>query len=186
MKKIVRMVLVLTLLGLISGLALSLVSNYADPIIEENEKEATREAIYYVLKSADSYETEEVDGKVIYRALDSSGELVGYAFTASGGGYQGTIRLMVGVGPEVWKVKGIQILESSETPGLGGKIRGESFKSQFRDLVARGEIGLVKSGEPERGEIKAITGATISSKAVVKIINTELSRVRSILSTGGE
>ena len=184
MKQIGKMVLVLTLLGLISGLALSLVSNYADPLIEENKQEAIREAIYYVLQSTEDYETDEVDGKLVYRAVDSSEELTGYAFTASGGGYQGTIRLMLGVGPDLQEVKGIQILESSETPGLGGKIRGESFKSQFRNLSAEEEIGLVKSAEPDEGEVQAITGATISSKAVVNIINKELSRIRSVLSTG--
>ena len=184
MKKIARMVLVLTVLGLISGLALSLVSNYADPLIEENKQEAIREAIYYVLQSTESYETNEVDGKLIYETFDSSGSLTGYAFTASGGGYQGTIRLMVGVGPEIQEVKGIQILESSETPGLGGKIRGESFKSQFRDLSAKDGIGLVKTAKPDKGEVQAITGATISSKAVVNIINKELDLVRNKLSAG--
>ena len=184
MKRIGKMVLVLTVLGLISGLALSLVSNYADPLIEENKQEAIREAIYYVLQSTEDYETEKVDGKVIYRAFDSSEKLLGYAFTASGGGYQGTIRLMVGVGPDLQEVKGIQILESSETPGLGGKIRGESFKSQFRNLSAEDGIGLVKTAKPDKGEVQAITGATISSKAVVNIINGELSHVRSIISTG--
>ena len=184
MKKIAKMVLVLTALGLISGLALSIVSNYADPLIEENKKEAIREAIYYVLQSTESYETEEIEGKTIYRALDSSEQITGYAFTASGGGYQGTIRLMVGVGPELQEIKGIQILESSETPGLGGKIRGESFKSQFRNLSAKGEIGLVKSVKPGKGEVQAITGATISSKAVVSIINKELVVIRNVLSEG--
>ena len=185
MKQIFRMVLVLTLLGLISGLALSLVSNYADPLIEENKQEAIREAIYYVLQSTENYETEEVvDGNVVYRSFDSSDQLIGYAFTASGGGYQGTIRLMVGVGPNLEEIRGIQILESSETPGLGGKIRGDDFKGQFRGLSAAGEIGMVKSKEPGKGEIQAITGATISSKAVVNIINKELTRMRTILSSG--
>lgn len=184
MKQIARMVLVLTVLGLISGLALSLVSNYADPLIEENEQEAIDEAVYYVLRSAESYKAKEMEGKKIYRALDSSEKITGYAFTASGGGYQGTIKLMVGVGPNLQTVKGIEILESSETPGLGGKIRGESFKNRFRNLSAQGGIGLVKAAEPDKGEVQAITGATISSKAVVNIINKELSRVRKIISAG--
>ena len=184
MKKIARMVLTLTLLGLISGLALSMVSNYADPLIKQNKQEAIREAIYYVVQPTDSYEEKKVDGKVVYETYNSSGELVGYAFTASGGGYQGTIRLMVGAGKNLREVKGIQILESSETPGLGGKIRGESFKSQFRGLQVSNSIGLVKSEEPEKGEIQAITGATISSRAVVNIINKELGAVRDILAEG--
>jgi len=184
MKQIARMVLVLTVLGLISGLALSLVSNYADPLIKENQQEAIDEAVYYVLRSAESYKTKEMESKKIYRALDSSEKITGYAFTASGGGYQGTIKLMVGVGPNLQTVKGIEILESSETPGLGGKIRGKNFKSRFRNLLAQDGIGLVKTAEPDKGEVQAITGATISSKAVVNIINKELSQVRKILSTG--
>ncbi len=184
MNRIAKMVLVLTALGLVSGLALSLVSNYATPLIEENEQEAIREAIYYVIKPTESYDTEKVDGSVVYKSFDSSDQLVGYAFTASGSGYQGTIRLMVGVDPDLEEIKGIQILESSETPGLGGKIRGEDFKSQFRGLNSRQEIGLVKNEEPGRGEIQAITGATISSRAVVEIINKKLNRIRNSLSSG--
>ncbi len=184
MKKIAKMVLTLTFLGLVSGLVLSLVSNYADPKIEQNKQEALREAIYYVVQPTEDYEKKTVDGKIIYETYNASGQLAGYAFTASGGGYQGTIRLMAGVGPKLQEIKGIQILESSETPGLGGKIRGEGFKGQFRGLQVPGKLGLVKSEEPETGEIQAITGATISSRAVVNIINKELTRVRSILPEG--
>lgn len=184
MNRIVRMILTLTVLGLISGIALSMVSNYTDPLIEQNQQESLREAVFYVLQPTEEYEERTVDGKVVYESYNASGELVGYAFTASGGGYQGTIELMVGVGTELEEIKGIQILASEETPGLGGKIRGESFKSQFRGLVAGQDIGLVKSEEPERGEIQSITGATISSRAVVDIINKELNRVRGILPEG--
>lgn len=184
MNRIVKMVLTLTVLGLISGFALSMVSNYTDPLIRQNKQEALREAVYYVVQPTESYQEETREGKVIYEAYNSSDELIGYAFTASGGGYQGTIRLMVGVGPNLNRIKGIQILESSETPGLGGKIRGEPFKSQFRGLQVEREVGLVKSEEPGKGEIQAITGATISSRAVVSIVNKGLDRVRSVLSEG--
>ncbi len=184
MNRITKMILTLTLLGLISGIGLSMVSNYTDPLIKQNEQEALREAVFYVLQPTEDYEETTVDDKVIYESYDSSGDLVGYAFTASGGGYQGTIELMVGVGTELEEIKGIQILASEETPGLGGKIRGEDFKNQFRGLDAEGNVGLVKSEEPDRGEIQAITGATISSQAVVDIINDELGRVRGLLSEG--
>lgn len=184
MKKIGRMILTLTVLGLISGLVLSMVSNYADPLIKQNQQEAIREAVYYVVQPTESYEKKTMDGKVIYESYDSSNELVGYAFTASGSGYQGTIRVMAGVGPDLKEIKGIQILESNETPGLGGKIRGEDFKNQFRGLNVSQEVGLVKTEEPETGEIQAITGATISSRAIVNIINKELTHVRSIFDEG--
>ena len=184
MNKITKMVLTLTILGLISGMVLSLVANYADPLIKQNQQEALREAVFFVLPSTESYETSNIDGKEVYRCYNSADDLIGYAFTGSGGGYQGTIELMVGVGTELEEIKGIQILASEETPGLGGKIRGESFKNQFRGLEAGQDIGLVKSEEPEQGEIQAITGATISSRAVVNIINKELRAVRSKVSEG--
>ncbi|MFP4135590.1 MAG: RnfABCDGE type electron transport complex subunit G [Candidatus Acetothermia bacterium] len=182
MNRIVKMVLTLTVLGLISGIALSMVSNYTDPLIKQNQQEALREAVFYVIQSTEEYEERTVDDKVIYESYGSSGDLEGYAFTASGGGYQGTIELMVGVGSELNEVKGIEILASEETPGLGGKIRGEDFKNQFRGLEAGNGVGLVKSESPDEGEIQAITGATISSKAVVDIVNKELSQVRDLLS----
>ncbi len=178
------MVLTLTILGLISGTILSMVANYADPLIEQNQQEALREAVFFVLPSTEYYQGREIEGKEVYECYNSDDELIGYAFTASGGGYQGTIELMFGVGTELEEIKGIEILASEETPGLGGKIRGENFKNQFRRLEASQGIGLVKSEEPEKGEIQAITGATISSQAVVDIINKELSGVRDIIPEG--
>lgn len=184
MSKIAKMVLTLTILGLISGLVLSLVANYADPFIKQNEQKALREAVFFVLPATEYYEERQVKGEEIYECYNAEDELIGYAFTASGGGYQGTIELMFSVGTGLEEIKGIQILASEETPGLGGKIRGENFKSQFRGLDASQGVGLVKSEEPERGEIQAITGATISSRALVDIINQELARVKTILSSG--
>ena len=185
MKQIVKMVAVLTILGVISGLVLSLVSEYAQPIIEANEQEAIEEAIYYVLPRTKDYETKTYNGKKIYSTVNEEGSLVGYAFTASGSGYQGTIKLMVGVDSNLEQIQGIQILESEETPGLGGKIRGEEFKTQFRGLNLRPEpdknLALVKTAPTSPGEVQAITGATISSRTVVDTINKVLQEVRSYL-----
>jgi electron transport complex protein RnfG len=64
------------------------------------------------------------------------------------------------------------VLEQLETPGLGAEIDGEKFVSQFRGLATRPPISYVKGKAPEKdNEVQAITGATISSKAVVDIIN---------------
>lgn len=190
MNQILKMVLVLTILGLISGLVLSLVSNYATPLIHENELEAIEEAIYYVLPETEDYETQTANGKTIYVAKDEGGTPIGLAFTVSGSGYQGTIKLMVGVSKDLETIKGIEILESEETPGLGGKIRGENFKNQFRDLVSSNNLTLVKASPTEPGEVEAITGATISSRTVVNTISKELNAIKKLgvfkefLSTG--
>ncbi len=185
MRQILKMVLVLTVLGLVSGLILSLVSNYATPIINENNREAIKEAVFYVLPNTEDYEVKTIEGKEVYVTRDSEGQVNGYGFTASGSGYQGTIELMVGVKPDFKEIQGIQILESSETPGLGGKIRGDNFKNQFRDKDASSGVSLVKSAPTEPGEIEAITGATISSQAVVDIINKGLEHVKNLMEAGG-
>jgi len=70
-------------------------------------------------------------------------------------------------------VTGMYVLESRETPGLGDKIfKDEAFVANFRALAVDPEIVLVKGGRTADNEVDAITGATISSRAVVKILNT--------------
>ena len=87
--------------------------------------------------------------------------------------------MMIGINTELDKVEGIKILEQIETPGLGTKIGEEFFTDQFKDLSASGDIVAVKGAEPANpNEIQAITGATISSKAVVRIINEALKQLK--------
>lgn len=182
MRKSVQMVLVLSIVGVLSGGALVGIYRYAQPRIEENRKKALRAAIFEVLPGAKSYETVVKEGKAIYKGFDSSGRLIGYAFTGKGPGYQGTIEVMIGLDPEFEKTKGIEILESVETPGLGAKITGKSFRDQFRDLVIRPLVQLIKGKPPEKpNQVQVITGATISSRAVVDILNKTIKEVREIL-----
>ncbi|MEW8139698.1 MAG: FMN-binding protein, partial [Candidatus Thiodiazotropha endolucinida] len=91
----------------------------------------------------------------------------------SGPGFQDTIRLLYGYQPKQRKVVGMEILESRETPGLGDKIyKDAEFVSNFDALSVEPEIVTVKRGaKAAPNEVDAITGATISSKAVVRIIN---------------
>ncbi|MFQ5835556.1 MAG: FMN-binding protein, partial [bacterium] len=150
MRKSVQMVLVLSIVGVVSGGALVGIYRYAQPRIEENRRRALRAAIIEVLPGAESYQAMVKEGKTIYKGFDSSGRLIGYAFTAKGPGYQGTIEVMIGVDPELQKTKGIEVLESVETPGLGAKITEKSFGDQFRDLVIRPLIELIKGKPPEK------------------------------------
>jgi len=182
LRKSVQMVLVLSIVGVVSGGALVGIYRYAQPRIEENRKRALRAAIFEVLPDAKSYETVVKEGKTIYKGFDSSGRLIGYAFTGEGPGYQSTIEVMIGVDPELEKTKGIEVLESVETPGLGAKITEKSFRDKFRGLVIRPLIELIKGKSPEKpNQIQAVTGATISSRAVVDILNKTIRKVRDIL-----
>jgi len=177
------MVLVLSIVGMAAGASLVGVYRYAQPRIEENKKREIRQAIFEVIPEAESYRTIEKEGKTIYEGLDSSGELAGYAFIGEGAGYQGKIEIMIGMDPELRKSSGIQILESVETPGLGAKITSKSFDEQFKNLVVIPLIELIKGkGTEKPNQIQAITGATISSQAVVDILDKTIKEVREKLS----
>jgi len=182
LRKSVQMVLVLSVVGVVSGGALVGIYRYAQPRIEVNRERALRVAIFEVLPGAETHETIVKEGKTIYKGFDSSGRLIGYAFTGNGPGYQGTIEVMIGVDPELQKTKGIEILESVETPGLGAKITERLFRDKFRGLVIRPLIELIKGKSPEKpNQIQAITGATISSQAVIDILNKTIKEIRGIL-----
>ena len=181
-----RLVATLSLAGLLSGLIIVLAFETTLPTITAYKARMLREAVFNVLPSVTSLkrlvyrngklvetEDEQKGDQAIFSGYDQNGRLVGYAIPGAGPGFQDTIRLLYGYLPAERKVSGMEILESRETPGLGDKIyKDESFVSGFRSLAVDPEIRAVKKGKrTAANEIDAITGATISSKAVVRIIN---------------
>jgi len=196
------MILTLSIVGIISGAALVGVYQYTHPLIEKNKEEALQRAIFEVLPEAKDYDvityntiTKEVlprekdyrstteEEKVVYKGLDSSGALIGYALEGEGAGYQGVIKIMIGIDPDLNNTIGIEILESVETPGLGAKITSPWFKDQFNNLKILPLVELIKNKLPFKpNQVQAITGATISSQAVVDIVNKTLKQAREILS----
>ncbi|EDN65464.1 Electron transport complex, RnfABCDGE type, G subunit [Beggiatoa sp. PS] len=113
------------------------------------------------------------DDNSLYAGYNVEGHLVGYAIVAEGPGFQDTIRLLYGYRPDEKKIVGMEILESRETPGLGDKIyKDADFVANFKALTVEPSIVLVKKGtKSKQNQVDAISGATISSKAVVRIIN---------------
>ncbi len=177
-----HMIIVLTVVSLFSGLSLVYMNEYAEPLIKINQEKAMKEAIFKVLPDAKDVEKIEQDGRVIFKTVNEAGELVGYAFVAEGSGYQGIIKIMVGINPELEKLTGIDILESVETPGLGAKITQDDFKSQFKGISVSPGIEYIKAKKPENpNEIQAITGATVSSRSVVNILNTTIREIEEIV-----
>jgi electron transport complex protein RnfG len=172
MNKIVRMIVVLTVIGLVSGGVLAVVYQWSLPRIEENQVREMDAAVFEVLPATKSYKKMVKGGLIYFECFDNKKRLLGYAILCHGNGYQGEIRLMVGVKADLSKFTGMVILEQVETPGLGAKIAEAKFQKQFKDLAAKPPIEYVKGRAPVKpNQIQAITGATISSKAVVDIIN---------------
>ena len=179
---VTKMLLVLTVIGAVSGGILAGVFHVADPLIQANREKELKEAIFVVLPEAKDYKILEkgIDKTkvIVYQGLDADGRPVGLAFIADGGGFQGNIRIMVGLSVDYLKLKGIKVLEQNETPGLGNRIKEPAFEGQFKGLEIKPKVEYIKYRKPEKpNQIQAITGATISSDAVVKNINNAVEKV---------
>jgi Na+-translocating ferredoxin:NAD+ oxidoreductase subunit G len=173
----VKMVTALATVGILSGVSLVFVYNYSMPKIKANVNAATEQGIRSIFPDAHTIDKTKLDG--VFQAKDAEGKLVGYAFTAEGNGYQGTIKMIAGITPDLSKMTGMEVLESQETPGLGAEIAEKPFREQFDGLDAAGAIEYVKNQKPEKpNQIEAVTGATISSRAVVNILNKRIEDIR--------
>ncbi|MFA5092701.1 MAG: RnfABCDGE type electron transport complex subunit G [Candidatus Omnitrophota bacterium] len=100
-----------------------------------------------------------VDNKVLYyKAFDGQDKLIGYVFKASGKGYSSTIETLVGIFIDD-QISAIKVISQNETPGLGARVTEDKFRGQFSNQSSL-----------DLAEVSAITGATISSRAVVNSI----------------
>lgn len=184
----VRLAGTLGVAGLISGLAIVVVFETTAPIIAANKAAALERAVLNVVPGATKMQrlvhTESgplapapaqpaPDAQVVYAAYDDGGAFKGFALVGEGAGFQDTIRLIYGYQPADKKIVGMEVLDSRETPGLGDKIyKDPAFAASFRQLSVEPKVVLVKAGGDERPNVvDGITGATISSRAVVEIIN---------------
>ena len=198
MKTTLHMVATLTSVGVIAGASLSLVNGWAQPLIDANETKVKMAGVVEVVPGgAASKPVSEVapgpasgDPLEAYQVLDGQGQVLGWAVIGEGTGFSDKIRLMVGVSPDLNRTLGIKILKDSETPGLGTKIREGAYPDQFygrgrpAPSLEAGPLAVVKSAPGAPNEVQAITGATISSKAVVSIVNQSVSALRSRIGQG--
>lgn len=114
------------------------------------------------------------------QAVDLSGTVIGYVITShSDDSYSGAVRLSVGIKSD-GTVNGIELLEISDTPGLGLKAREPEFADQFMGKNAQ-SLTVTKSGNAEDGEINAISGATITSSATTNAVNAALYYVHNFI-----
>ena len=122
----------------------------------------------------------------VRKALSADGKCVGWAFTCEGSGFADKIKLVLTVDADFEKLKGYGVLSSNETPGFGDKIKESFFRNQFVDAPTT-ELVLMKLGRPEEidSKIVAISGATVSSEAVIVIVNTFLGQIKNHMQEKG-
>lgn len=178
-KDIVKPIVVLLAICIIIPLALSVTNGItADRITKLNEQNA--KATMNKLLKADSFE-ELTFGKneFVYYTGIKDDKTVGYIFTTSSKGYGDKVSVMTAVNTE-GKILQVAILDATnETPGLGQNVTKESFYSQYKNKIFG--IEVKKNGaKEENNEINAVTGATISSKAVTTAVNDALNKFEQI------
>lgn len=181
------------------GGLLALTSAAWGPRIRQNEIEKFNRLARTLLPQAQSFvpldrpveipsgggRSESVEVK---KGVDENNNTVGWAFLCQGSGFADKIKLVVAADAQFENLAGFGVLFSNETPGFGDKITipGGFFQSQFAGAPAK-PLDLVKSGDAKKidTEIVAISGATVSSQAVVDILNTYIVPIREELTKRG-
>lgn len=157
--------------------------------IAANELKKSQEAMQSVCPDAVSFEGAEGLEVEAYKALNESGEAVGYAIPVAAKGYGGDVTVMVGISlageTDLGKVTGVEILSHDETPGLGANATNEAFRNEYKQDITASGFSVVKNGSGgSDGKIDAITGATITSNAVTNAVNEAIEIYKSL--EGGE
>lgn len=164
MSNIIKPAAVLLIICVIAAGLLGYVNQITSAPIAEQAKSATEASMKEVLPDAASFgETKDVnEGNItqVTPALDAEGNETGYAVAVTTKGFSAGLKLMFGVDAQ-GTITGLSVVDcSNETPGLGANAANDSFKSQFAGKS--GTIAVTKDG----GDIEALTGATITSRAV--------------------
>lgn len=191
--RIIKDALILFAITVISGLLLGGVHELTKDAIEQSGMSANSEANKAVFPEASEFKsddklTEAVEssnaeltntdyGNVgidqAIAAIDESGAFLGYAITCySNDSYNGTVKLLVGINADK-SLKGIEVLEINDTPGLGQLAKEPAFKEQFAGKSTE-TLTVTKSGNGGEAEINAISGATITSRAATNAVNAAL------------
>ena len=194
-----HMIAMLTGIAMLSGFLVVLTAQITAPMIAENQRIAIEKAIQQVVPGAVSNRKYRlVDGQllplekgakdpVIYAGYDDNNKLLGIAAEGGAQGYAGMVNILYGYDPKCECIKGFKVLKMAETPGLGDKIITDAnFQANFPvDARVNREQGqlthpiiTVKNGSKKNDwEIDAITGATITSRAVGKALNQSAQKV---------
>ena len=181
------LVVVLFLITFITALLLGFVNQVTAPQIEKNNEATRATAMAELIPDAEPVQAEpaevpspDKDTPAIQNIYErqKDGETVGYCMEVLPSGFGGTLTVVVGINTD-GTVAGAKVTSHAETPGLGAKAQADpTWIPQFAGKPADGSLAVTKDG----GDIVPITGATITSRAVTKAVNTAASYVQSLAS----
>jgi electron transport complex protein RnfG len=193
-----RLIATLAIAGATAGLLIVTVFQWAQPRIQAHQAEVLRIAVSEVLKGPARTERfflhqgeltmdvppvpDTLKVERVFLGYDAGGSPVGFAVTGAEPGFQDLVHVIFGYDPLSRQLLGMKVLDNKETPGLGDAIvKDEAFVAEFDGVLA--PLGGVKKGaargEPQ--EVEMITGATISSRTVISVINHKIEALHPLL-----
>lgn len=126
-----------------------------------------------------------IDGMTVYRAYDKEGRPADYAFPIAGKGFWGNISGLLALDKDLDTIEGIVFTEHQETPGLGARIEEKWFRDQFKGIklpekgTGKPYIRIAPRDGDQQNRVDAITGATMTSTALERILNVDIKRILS-------
>jgi len=179
------------------GLLLALTNSAWSGKIEQNKIDKLNGLMGTLITDANKFELVIKDAQVdlgkskivksdVYKATVSDGNTAGFCFRAEGTGFADKIELVIAVDAAFDKIIGYSVLASNETPGFGDQIKGDYFRKQFKGIPVT-KLDLLKKGDSGKidNEIVAISGATVSSTAIINIFNNFLEQIKKQVSEKG-
>ncbi|MFA5527595.1 MAG: RnfABCDGE type electron transport complex subunit G [Peptostreptococcales bacterium] len=176
MKDILRFGVILFIITAVAAASLGYVNQITKGPIEEQTIIANNEARRKILPLAESFNQLEINVPEKYPIITEAYEgimndnLVGYTLKTMPKGYGGIMEVTVGMDIE-GNITGVVVGNHNETPGLGAKSKDPEFTNHYRGKRADMDILVIKSGNPKENEVSAISGATVSSRAVTSGVN---------------
>jgi electron transport complex protein RnfG len=168
MKETMRYGFILALICAVAAGFLASVNSFTKARIFAQAQAEEEASLKEVLPEGVNFEAVKANNEVIYyKARDKEARLIGVAFKASGKGYSSTIETMVGMLKE-GTITAIKVLGQNETPGLGARVAEPEFTGQFQN-------------KKDLNDIQAITGATISSRAIIDSVKKKAEEIKALI-----
>ena len=191
MRDYIRLAGILFLVCAIAAAALGFTNSATYDRIQEQQVIASAEAKKAVLPDAEEFENldeaalTEIKSNAKYNYVTdiyiakAAGNVIGYAIQVAPKGYGGAVEVFVGITSD-GNIQGIKVGNNSETPGLGKKAATADFQDQYVGTTWESPIDVIKNATPKGNEIVAISGATITSRAVTDGVNQALEAAKEL------
>jgi len=178
-RELVQPSLVLFLTGLIITAILAVVYGITNPIITDSKAREQADSLRRALPAADAFDAARDAGMLaadgftvpdtvatVFRGT-TGGKFAGYAVVVEPKGYGGKMNLIAGIDAD-GAVVSVLLVSQNETPGLGSRAAEPAFLGQFAGLLTTDGPAVVKKASDRKGDIQALTGATVTSRAVTR------------------